>query len=231
MVLIRPQVSLGFLAILAVTLCSCGSYVHVSNNSYADMQTLPYGFPYGSSFYIELPEEGDNALFAKEVVHKIATILRNKGYEVVRTPESADYMLAFTVGMKSYTERVMVPHYIPGPVKTKRSKVLTSDGRWTDVVEETATSGHYVDVEEEHIIFKKDLSVKVFDREQEEKTGNEELIWHASVSSSNGRDDLRAEIDYLLVSAFKHFGRNTQKKVYADVQSSEVKMLRRHSFA
>ena len=194
------------------------------------MQTIPYGFPHGSSFYIELPEIGENALFAKEVVRKITTILRNKGYEVARTAEAADYVLAFTIDMKSYTERIVVPHYVPGPVKTKHSKVLSWDGRWTDVVEETATSGHYVDVEEERLVFKKDFSVKVFDSVREEKTGDEELVWNAAVSSSNGRDDLRAEIDYLLLAAFKHFGRNTQKKVYADVQSRDVKSLRRNCF-
>jgi hypothetical protein len=204
--------------------------VYVSNNSYADMQTIPYGFPLGSSFYIELPEVGENALFAKEVVRKITTILRNKGYEVVRTVEAANYTLAFTIEMKSHTERVVVPHYVPGPVKTTRSKVLSWDGKWTDIVEETATSGHYVDVEEERIVFKKDFSIKVFDRVREEETDDEELVWNAAVSSSNGRNDLRAEIDYLLLSAFKHFGRNTQKKVYADVQSRDVKALRRNYF-
>jgi hypothetical protein len=230
MVHIRSHLPFGFLAILTLSLCSCGSYVHVSNNSYADMQAIPCGFPYGSSFYIELPEVGENALFAKEVVRKITTILRNKGYEVVRTQEAADYTLAFTIDMKSYVEKVVVPRYIPGPVKTKHSKVMNCFGIWTDIVEETATSGHYVDVEEERLVFKKDFSVKVFDSVREEKTGDEELIWNAAVSSSNGRSDLRAEIDYLLLSAFKHFGRNTQKKVYADVQSRDVKSLRRNYF-
>lgn len=230
MVHIRSQLSLVFLTILVLTLCSCSSSIRVSNNSFADMQSIPYGFPYGSSFYIEAPDETENALFGKEVIHKIATMLRNKGYEVVRTVERADYMLAFTVGMKSFKERILIPHYVPGPVKTKRSKVLSWDGKWTDCVEEIATSGHYEDVEEERIVFKKDFSVKVFDRVREEETGNEELIWNAAVSSSNGRNDLRAEIDYLLFSAFKHFGRNTQKKIYADVQSRDVKTLRKTYF-
>jgi len=230
MISTRPLLSLSFLAFIILSLCSCGPYVHVSNNSFADIQSLPQGFPCSSSFYIELPEVGENKLFAKEVANKIVTIVQNKGYDVVRSAELADYMLIFTIKMKSHKEKVMVPHYVPGPVKTKHSKMLNSEGRWTDVVEETTTAGTYVNVEEEHLAFKKDFSVEVFDKKREEETGNEEVVWNAAVSSNNGCDDLRAEIDYLLLAAFKHFGRNTQKKVYANVESREVKTLRRMYF-
>ena len=227
----RKNYSICLLAIVMVVfLSSCGPRVSVSNNAFADMQTIPYGFPCDSTFYIEVPTAGDNRLFTKEVAQKIATVLRNKGYDVVRDAEFADYTLSFTIGMKSFRDTVMVPHYVPGPVKTKRSKALNSEGRWIDSVEETATSGTWVSVEEERLVFKKDFTVRVYDVAKQEKTGDEEVVWTTSVSSSNGSDDLRAGVDYLLLAAFKHFGKNTQKKVYADVESRDVKTLRRLYF-
>lgn len=164
----------------------------------------------GSSFAIAPPPH-DNQMFSKEVAQKIRKILEGSGYSIT-DKEHADYLLQFDFAMTSDTKTINVPHYIPGPSKSVEGNVTGADGV-VHYQEETTLSGTTVFVPEDFTFFTRNLLVSVFDAETYRSTGIEEQVWEGYAVSTGSSDDFRDMIDYLLVSAFKYFGKNTHKNV------------------
>ncbi len=225
------NIKLFFLPLLLL-FGSCAKHVAVTSNAFADNQLLPYGLPIGSSFFIA-KTEGDNSLLAKEVSYKIGRILEDKGY-LVTDSASADYYVRFKASMASSTALVSVPKYIPGPIKTTKG-ISYKDGKRTEYEERTQSFGSTVYVPEEQTFFHKTLTIYVHNAQHGRihrhiiNTGSYDKtpVWQCSSSSSDRSSDLREALDYLLVAAFKHFGKNTQRDVHTSVRSDdqEVKNL------
>lgn len=217
--------------IFTVILCSlllpaCGRRISVTNNSFADYQAIPAGFALGSAFYVE-PIKHKNKLFAKEIQHKIGTVLREAGF-IVTAEQHADYRISCTIDMMSSTITVQVPRYIPGEKITTQGCVHTSDDDDQIYTETKETAGTVIYTPEERTIFKHKLQMNVYQANNEPEL-EKELVWQATANTNGDDSDQRDIIDYLLVSVFKYFGKNTKKSVETNVKESsrEIKRIRK----
>ena len=204
------------LSILLLGSCGKESGMRITTNTFANKKVIPQGFKKHSSFSISTKQKGD-PLFTQEVSQKIATILKNKEF-TVKTTSNVDYNLNFSFGMKKSTHTRDVPVYIP------------DYGHW----HYHHYRHHYgygyriAYVPEEYTLFNKILLIEVY-RNSINKT---EAIWQGTAHSYEEDSDLRDAIDYLLVTVFKHFGRNTQKYIQSKMEDNnkEVKKLRQEYF-
>ncbi len=228
-IVISILVLLGFL--LAST--SCSSRYYVSTDTFGDPQALPVGFSRGSSFAV-LSKETENPLFVKEVGYKIENMLKRKGY-LIKSESEADFILSFAFDSEVSTETVQVEKILPSTtekVKTRFHPKDTSfhynvnwDGKGNvaeslQYSEEKEKPGKTVYVPETRTYFTKNLSMKVYDGKLFRNSQSVE-VWNGSSMSKNSCDDLREMIDYFLVSAFRHFGRNTFKKVEVAISKDD----------
>ena len=65
-------------------------------------------------------------------------------------------------------------------------------------------------VSEDRIFFNREIQIKVH-VSRNTKKGKE--VWNGTISSCGTSNDLRIVVDYLLKSAFEHFGYSTQRQV------------------
>lgn len=205
---------------------ACGRRISVTNNTFADYQAIPAGFAMGSAFFVE-PLNHKNKLFAKEIQHKIGTLLREAGF-IVTAAQHADYSISCTIDMVSSTITVQVPRYIPGEKITTQGCVHTNDDDDQIYTETKETAGTVIYTPEERTVFKHKLQMNVYQASNESEQ-KKELVWQATANTSGDDNDQRDLIDYLLVSVFKYFGKNTKKSVNTDVseRSKEIKKLKK----
>lgn len=209
------------LAIVLLGSCGKDSGMRITTNTFADQEVIPEGFERNASFSISTKQRGDR-LFTQEVSQKIATILRDKGFVAKRTAD-ADYTLNFSFGMKKSTHTRDVPVYVP------------DYGHWY------YHDYHYpygygygyriTYVPEEYTLFNKILLVEAY-KNSGSKTEKAVPVWQGTAHSYEEDSDLRDAIDYLLVTVFKHFGRNTKKYIQSKMaeDNQEVKKLREEYF-
>lgn len=212
---------------IILILSSCGKQiVSITNNSYADSQAIPQGFLDGCSFFI-MPAKNDNQLLSKEVSQKIATIMVNKGY-VIDTEKNATYYLTFNFDMQSSTQTINVPRYIPGQTQTTQGNIYGYRGGYAGYQEQTQTSGSVVYVQREYTFFNKTLIIRIYNAKVYRETKTEDLIWEGSASSCGENSDLRLFMDFLLLSVFRYFGKNTQQYVQSKLspKDKDVQWLR-----
>lgn len=170
----------------------------------------------------------DNQMFSKEVTQKIGRILESRGYFVTENVRKADYALLFNFGITSTQTTINVPKYIPGQSQTTQGSVYGSSGGYGSYQQTTQTSGTTVYVPENYIFFTRALAIDVYDAKLYRKNKKIEELWKANAISSGESGDLRYIIDYLLVTAFAHFGGDTGKYVEKElsVDDREVRKLR-----
>ena len=165
-------------------------------------------------FSVATKQKGD-ALFTKEVSQKIATIIEGKGL-VVKSECDADFNLQFSFGMEKSTHTRDVPVYIP------------DYGCWGYYdCHHCCNYGYRIAyVPESYTLFNKILLVEVY------KNGDKVPVWQGTAQSYEEHSDLREAIDYLLITVFKNFGKNTQKHIKSKIEKndSEVLQLRRKYF-
>lgn len=213
-----------FLCIPLLILTGCGRRINITSNTFADTKNIPRGFPLDSTFYISSAKE-DKKLLSKEIIRKIACLLEDRGYTVTDNESDADYHVTFDTKMTQETGTRSVLTYIPGDVQTTTGCV---HGKETvSYQEQTETPGKFIYVPEKYTYYSRKLSVHAYIRDGEEE------VWHGSAISEGESNDLRDIVDYLLVTAFRFFGRNTQKKVHTSISAKdkEVKNLREEVYS
>ena len=239
---LKKRLKLTLLFVPLLLLCSCGKQkLLITSNSFADVQAIPNGFSKESSFFVE-PMKTDNQLFSKEVSRKIEIILQEKGYSI-ETAENADFYITFNFDMQSKTEIINVPRYIPGQTITKQGSAYGStSGRIgslhgsshgnANYEEKTQSSGSITYVPQQFTYFIKAISIQVFDAKLYRENKQEIQVWAESSVCSGGNCDLRSAIDYLLLTAFKYFGKNTREFVTTtqNYNDKEVELLRKTYF-
>jgi hypothetical protein len=208
------------LNILILLVGSCGkdSGMRITTNTFANKEEIPKGFKKQSSFFISTQQKGDS-LFAQEVSQKIATILKNQEF-TVKTSDDADYTLNFSFGVKQSTHTRDVAVYIP------------DYGHWHYHHYHAPYGYHYriAYIPEEYTLFNKILLIEVY--KNNNGSTKEEPVWQGTAHSYEEDSDLRDAIDYLLITVFKHFGRNTQKYINSKIEENneDVKKLRQDYF-
>lgn len=200
------------LSLILILIPGCTRRVYVTSSSFADTEIIPYGFPIGASFSIAATQSPNhNKMLSKEINRKIANILMANDYIVVDSGE-ADYYLSFTYGMESSVETRNVTAYVPGTTQVTQG-FMHGYGGGAVYQEQTATPGTFVSVPEEYVLYTRKLNIHVYTSNPFTKNKDREEVWQASAVSNGESGDLRETMDYLLASAFKHFGENTGKRV------------------
>ena len=232
---LTSKFKLILLGTILIFLGACKT-IKIVNNSFANKQSIPQGFIPGSSFCIKFTYT-DNPLIPKniaemiasEAAEKIAKILQTNGY-VIRNSKTADYNLVFSFGMTKSINIVNVPVYMPGQTQIKNGNILDNSGEAVQYQEETQTSGKVVYVPQECTVYNKNLVAQIYDARLQREANKEKQVWLGSADSSNESSDIRDIMDYLLVSTFKYFGKNTQRIIATEMHydNKEVKKLRKN---
>ena len=214
---------------ISALLTSCASRYYVSTNAFVDSKVIPKGFSKGSSFAILAPKK-DNALFSKEVTLKIESLLKERGYTVANQSH-AKYLLSFDFSISSSTETVTVPLFIPGQTHSTQGSVYGSYGNFANFNQTTQSSGTTIFVPKTYVIFTRKLGITVYENKLLKWGKTDEPIWAGNSISSGQNGDLREVMNYLLVSAFKHFGVSTGKYVDNELKvgNKTVKKLKEGS--
>lgn len=218
------------LLFVVVFLSSCLYNVHVTSNTFADEKSIPCGFRYGSTFFIKSAKK-DDPLFSKEVAYKIENIIKSLGYNVVQDVKQADYCLVFNFEMLSTKQTKDVLKYEPGETIITQGRVSKHNHSCHSCcnhesvayTEETSTPGQFYYVKQDYMAYQKELFIEVYDANLYKETKKQEQLWKGYSSNCNEDHDLRVAIDYLLISAFKNFGRNTRRNVYMSLSEKEIK--------
>ncbi len=211
---------LFLLSISILLLSSCGkdTGMRITTNTFANKEIIPRGFKPNSTFSITAKQKGDQ-LFIQEVSQKIATLIKDQGFSV-KTTGKADYDLIFSFGMEKSTHTRDVPVYVPdyGPWYYYNYYAPYRYGYGYRVTY----------VPEEYTLFNKILLIEVY----KNSSGKKEPVWQGTAHSYEEDSDLRDAIDYLLVTIFKHFGRNTQKYINTRMEETnqDVQRLREEYF-
>lgn len=209
--MMKKNLILALSAIL-ILVPGCTRRVYVTSSSYADTEIIPYGFPIGSSFSIAATKNPNhNKMLSKEISRKIANILMANDYTVV-DEGPAEYELSFSYGMDSSIETRETLAYVPGTTQVTHGVALGTRGSAL-YQEQTSTPGAFVSVPEEYVLYERRLTIHVHAKNEFTKDKKREEVWQASAVSKGETGDLRETIDYLIASAFKHFGENTGRRV------------------
>lgn len=223
------------LGVVLVSLTAC-QRIYITTNSFADTEAIPCGFPKGSSFSIgfvytnnELISNDIAEMISKEVNRKITKILQDQGLVITKDAASADYNLIFSFGMTSFTSTVSVPVYIPGQAQYTNGSVY-GNGGYVQYNQQTQSSGSFIYVPKQCTYFNRSLVIQVYDARLFRENEQQKQLWNGLAISTGESCDIRDIIDYLLVTAFKHFGKSTQKNIETSMyrENKEVSKLKKH---
>lgn len=205
------------LSMLLLGSCMKESGMDIRTNTFANEKIIPKGFQPNDSFSISAKQKGDQ-LFTREVSQKIATLLKNRGFTVT-TAATADYNLIFSFGMDKSTHVRDVPVFIP------------DYGCWHYHHCHYNYGYRVAYVPEVYTLFHKILLVEVH-RNRRFTLGKKDPVWQGTAHGYEEDSDLRDAIDYLLVTVFKYFGKNTKKYVKSRIKDDDkrVEKLRQDYF-
>lgn len=204
------------LSFFLLLLGSCGRQgVNVTSSSFANLKSIPKGFPIGSSFAI-ISANKTHPLFSKEISEKITRILKQKGFSI-ESNTCANYHLVFDFGQESSVHTKNVPTYLPGYSTWRRRRYCYY------------YPGTVIYTPQQYTLFNKIISIKVYPvKDSTEK----EPIWQSTTNAYEENSDLREAMDYLLVTAFKYFGKSTRKSIQTTINfdNKDVEKLRTNYF-
>lgn len=219
-------VSIIIILALPLLLTSCAKKINISHMSYANKQTIPQGFPLGSSFVIESLHH-ENTMIEQDIAHKIELILQNKGYST-KESHQAQYCLLFNYRIQQTKKTADVVTYVPGKVINSYRSVV-SNGNTKLYQDRIETPGKFVTVPEVHILFTKSVVIQIFDAQSFRQESAPRLIWQGSAQYCDENNDLRDALDYLLITSLRDLGIDTQKNILTTISSDDKEILQLHN--
>jgi hypothetical protein len=245
-----------FLVVLlpVLFLTSCSRRINI--NTYADMDSLPIGFPKGASFFILTKSEND-AFLAKEITKKIGKILTDKGYRIA-DEQSAQYFLYFDFHMQSEKRSVTNLEEVGKTVVSSYGTAYEHgnanaygygngtvygdvNGHWHNNASAHASyngSSHYNNqtvanqmayIDRVVTFFYKELILQIFDANAYRSCQEERKVWESVAYNLDESGDLRSCLDFILIASFEYLGKNSQKLVCVELNDGDrkVKNLRK----
>ena len=203
---------------LTLLLTSCAHTIYINHNAFANIKEIPTGFSPLSSFAVK-PISQKDTMLNQEIADKIEHILSHHGYSI-KDDLHADYYLLFDYHMNRAERTIHVGKYIPGQTITSYGSSI-HHGKAKFYTNETETPGTYAYIPETHVVFTKSITITVYARQEYIDSKNAHALWQETAVSCDENDDLRDSIDYLLITAFKYFGKNTQKNLKTTISSND----------
>lgn len=241
-----------FLLLPFIFLSGCSKQIHL--NTFADSDSIPYGFEEGTSFFVS-PQSENSTILTKEITKKIARVLKEKNYRVTSDKKSADYCLFFAYDMRSEQRTIQTFEQVGKTIVESsgnsyghgHSRSHThahghgcADGCWH---EDTSTHSSYTDathhndevvatqmgyVSRDVMFFIKTLSFQIYDAKAYNASGVNQEIWHGDAIIDDEDGDLRNNIDFLVIASLEKLGMNTHRTMRVTLKNSDkrVKGLR-----
>jgi hypothetical protein len=212
--------------LLCLILCGCAS-IGLRTNGYLDVTKGAFSLSKGNSFFVVPNSNSQNTLFDKEIKAKIEKLLITNGY-IIKSDNEAQYFLTYNYSIDNgKTVTGVAPVYNPGQTVYTQGTVSGAGG-FATYSGTSQSSGYTSYVPFDLELFTRSLQVKVTESDSYKKNEDKEPVWIGDTVSSGSTSDLRAVIDYLLVTNFKYFGKNTGKPMRDDmsIDNKEVKELR-----
>lgn len=208
---------------LALMISGCASGVTVKTNGFLDLQNDHPPITAGSRIYLESNPQAQNPLLDLEIAGKIKKLLQDYGY-IVSSKTDAQFYLGYDYEMdRGRTVTETIPEYHPGDVLYHSGRFTVNGQEGTYSNYET-TPGYITHIPVDTIVYTRQLTLTLRDSPDTKA----KPVWIGETYSQGTREDLREMIDYLLVGAFRSFGKDTQKasRIVIPLNDPEVLMLR-----
>ncbi len=202
------KVCLLVLPIMCLTL-GCGTSYNVGVNGYSSTgQSLR--IPNRSSIRVVADSNVPNPILQREVMAKIQTLVKEKGYGVKADP--ADYHLLFSYGIDSGRA---VTGVMP----------LWQSGFYCDYsYGHGHRHGYITHVPYSDVVYTRWLVLRLFDGEAYRASKETEPLWIGEIASAGMDSDLRELINYMLIVGFEHFGQDTGKMISEAISKDDERV-------
>ncbi len=199
-----------------VFLCGCAEpmryQVQVTGYNPPGAVVLP---PPPAAFCVIDNREAPDPALEKEFKAKIEKLLGIKGY-IITVFEQADYYLVFSYGQgKGGAVTVPMPVYGPGPSPYY-------GGYWRPYGFAPIPE-YYVPGRQQ--LYDRWLAVNVIEGPRYRDKGDFQRVWQGEARSTGYSANLRATINYLLVTLFEDFGRSTGRGKVIDVTEDDFRAM------
>lgn len=196
--------------IFGLLLSGCAPFIcQVQVNGYTDLRAPALITP-GAGICVVENQQAPNPLLEKEVKGKIHKLLEKQGYQI-SSFEKADYYLFFGYGIgPGRSVNVVLPDYSYGlglAYSWPRSYFFVSP-----------YFGYYPVAE---LLYDRWVLLNVVDGKLYREKAEFRSLWVGEARSTGTSADLRVAINYLLVAAFQHFGKDTGKAVTVDLREQD----------
>jgi hypothetical protein len=191
------KVYLLLLPLMFLSLGCAASYSVTVNGYSATGQDVR--IPRAASISVVTDSNVPNPIMEREVAAKIEILLTEQGYRT--GTDEPDYYLLFDYGIdagRTVTDVIPIHHpglYRPYPF---------SSVRWY---------GYTTYVPYSEVIHTRWLTLRLIDGEAYRTSESAEPAWIGEIASAGMSSDLRELINYMLIAAFEHFARDTQRQI------------------
>jgi hypothetical protein len=198
--------------LLTISICATGCTtryrVHVNGFSELDKPISDK-----ASIYVSVDPNSQNPIFDREIKTKVEVLLTSHGYIPALNVESADYRLAFQVGLDSHRVTGYTPLYRPS---------IGFRGRYWGDYDFGYTS--YVPYFE--TIYDQWLVMKVFAAGRTAASEDGKVVWIGEAMTDTSVADLRDVVNYLLVAGFEYFGVDTKRQMALTIGPDDPRIIR-----
>ena len=177
----------------------CGVSYNIGVNAYSS-SSQKLLIPNESSIYVVTDSNAPNPIFEKEIATKIQTLLNKNGYSTAT--EKPNYYLLFDYGISS------------GQSITNTFPIYHSGFYYDYPFSYGYMHGYTSYVPYSTVVYTRWLVLKLIDGKAYRNSTKAEPAWISEVTTTGQSSDLRVAINYMLIAAFEHFGRDTGKPVY-----------------
>lgn len=196
----------------------------VSHQMLANRDKIPTGFSKDKSFIIAGGKYTINGIKQKdglsnrELEKKVTLALSNNGYHLKSreaADTSTDYAIVYQYGISSKKKTVYEPKPVTGSVWT-----------WNDSALLNTTT--YVPVERTY--FTKTLELSVVELPEYLKTGKiSDPIWQSEAWIVDESDDMRKNLDFLIVQSISMFGKDSAGTIITDLYDDNKAVVKLRS--
>ena len=205
--------------IVVLVFSGCTPVYRVQVNGFADPDYAEH-IVRNAKIYIVENTKAENPLLDKEIRTKIEKILKGKGF-ILSNIEAADLVCAFNYGVGiGRTQIGSVP--IQSPPIT--SSVIVSNQSGASQTTAIMTPGPTTYVPYARTDYDRWLTIVTSDARSFRESKKEKVIWYGDIISSGSSRDLRTVMNYMLVVAFKEFGKDTKKGITVDIKENDERV-------
>jgi len=204
---------------LTFFLAGCANIYNVKVDNYLDSTQIGSSIPQSASFFVIVNKEAANPIFEKQVKSRIESLLKDKGYKI-EAYDKADYFIEFAYEASTGRIEGIKPIYHESRVETVRTYSPNGKTRFSYIERPPYTS--YVPYR--YNAQTSVLTLTIVDANVLGAPKDSQLIWISESSLTSRELGLREAINYLLIGAFKLFGKDTHTGVSTEISENDPQL-------